>query len=261
MKTRKENSEIQKPRMTKELLAEFNHKFALWQQSEKEDGTSDQKLLDEANRFHNDYDWMSYTFNDENGKTGMKDITGTVIVPALYDGFLCTFHYEYRMPAVPAFKNGKYGLVKTDGTGIEITDFVYDDMEGVEWAYSFYFKKNGSKQFGILLPDGTEALPCCLDSYCERFGDAIIICGNDKEGVFLPNRNVILAPKYDSVELPDEPEDPMIFTFDGITGYADYDGNFISKTDYDALEDSENDEDFAKFEDWSAKLICPQQAD
>ncbi len=261
MKEQEKRRTNQKPRMNQDLLAEYNRVSDLWEQSQNGDGTSDQALLDEVNRFQNDYDWMSYMFTDENGKIGMKDITGAIIVPARYDDFLCTFHYEYKMPAIPALKNGKYGLVKTDGSGTEITDFVYDDMENVEWAYSFYFKKNGSEKFGILLPDGTEALPCCLDAYCERFSDAIILRGEGKEGVFLPNQNVIIAPKYDSVEFPDEPEDPMIFTLDKEVGYVDFNGNFISKFEYNSLENSDNPDDNAKFEEWSANLICAQQED
>ncbi len=249
----------QKPRMNKELWAKYNHSYELWLSRSEEGAPFSQDLLDEVNRFRSDYDWMSYTFEGEDGKMGMKNMLGEIIVPANYDGFRCTFHYDYKIPALPALKNGKYGLVKTDGTGTELTDFVYDDMESVEWSFSFYFKKDGSKQFGIILSDGTEILPCCLDSYSKRISNVIVVRGNGKEGVYLPSYGIIIAPQYDSVDIPDSLEEPLCFTLDGVTGYVDSDGKFISVTEYDQLEASDEPTDAAQFEELNAKLICAQQ--
>lgn len=67
--------------------------------------------------FH--YDWKNYEFTDPTtGKKGLKDITGFVIIPPCYDGFI-DFRSFMDSPHAPvrAFVDGKYELVAADGSG------------------------------------------------------------------------------------------------------------------------------------------------
>lgn len=71
------------------------------------------------------YDWLNYEFTDPcTGKKGMKDITGAIIIPPRFDGFLEFRSYLYSPhDPVKMFANGKYGIVAADGSGKVLLQF------------------------------------------------------------------------------------------------------------------------------------------
>ena len=79
-------------------------------------------------RYVDRYDWYDTTF-EKDGKYGTKDVTGSILLPAQYDGIgeLCHNIYCGDIPRV-AKLNGKAGLVRPDGSGIALTPFVYDSI-------------------------------------------------------------------------------------------------------------------------------------
>ena len=110
----------------------------------------------------NDYDWDNYMFTDPaTGKKGVKDITGRILVPARYDGFSFMGSYQlgHDLPKA-AIKDGKYGFVAGDGSGKELTDFVYNSLE---WDPATCFFKatwgNNGEHTGLVTPNGLVVKP------------------------------------------------------------------------------------------------------
>lgn len=198
--------------------------------------TSDE--LDDYNNLYNNLDWMTIVFT-ENGKRGMRHINGKVLIPAMYDELGLTFHcIIYNMNLIPAYKDGKCGLVKCDGTGEPVTEFIYDSIGGIPWnKRAFFYKKGGSLSFGIMLADGRELCPCIIDeSYVPSNSCMIFKCG-DYYGLWDLNEKVVM-PMFDVIEV-DDPFEPLIFTLNGIKGYLDNDFKFVPKSDIDAIEDED----------------------
>lgn len=68
---------------------------------------------------------------DENGKFGIKDYQGRVILSASYDFLRTPYVYvdDMRQMPVIAQRGGKMGLVLLDGKDTCVADFVYDDIQ------------------------------------------------------------------------------------------------------------------------------------
>ena len=120
------------PRATAELAAEYSELL------EKYDDYDYSLTDDERNEIENrlselyhSYDWRNYEFTDPaTGKKGVKDTTGRILVPACYDGFsfIGTYQMGHDLPKA-ALKDGKYGFVAGDGSGEELTGFIYNSLE------------------------------------------------------------------------------------------------------------------------------------
>ena len=67
---------------------------------------------------------------EENGKYGMKDADGNIILPAEYDFLRTPYVYvdDLRTLPVIAQKNGKMGLVIPDSNNTIVADFIYDNI-------------------------------------------------------------------------------------------------------------------------------------
>ncbi|MCI7423812.1 MAG: hypothetical protein PUI90_06365, partial [Prevotella stercorea] len=68
---------------------------------------------------------------EENGKFGIKDHQGNVLVPAHYDFLRTPYVYVDDLRSLPviAQRDGKMGLVMPDGKETVVLDFIYDDIE------------------------------------------------------------------------------------------------------------------------------------
>lgn len=68
---------------------------------------------------------------EENGKFGIKDYQGRVILSASYDFLRTPYVYvdDMRQMPVIAQRGGKMGLVLLDGDDTCVADFVYDDIQ------------------------------------------------------------------------------------------------------------------------------------
>ena len=241
------------PKITKEQIALYQKKSEACDKAFLK-GDNVQGIMEELTHLLNEYDWMSYIFDGENGKKGMKNAPGDVIIPANYDDFLCTFNYEYPLPAMPTLKNGKWGLVTTDGSGTELTDFSYDEFRDIEWVPGYFlFRKDGSQKYGLITYDGNEVLPCTLDTQTETFSQVVFLNSGDKRGLLVTCFDIVLEPIYDDI-IVDDPEQPLTFVKDGVEGYVNMDGEFISKKDLETLEEA----DVEAFEKWDGELICAQ---
>lgn len=189
------------------------------------------------------YSWFTTVFDGPDGKKGMRHADGSVLVPAIYDDFGYTYDcLELRLPVLPAMKNGKYGLVKCDGTGAAITDFCYDRIGLVPYnSQVFCYWKGGSLAFGLLLATGKELCPCIIDECYEPMQTCMIFRCGDYYGLYDLGERVVM-PMYDNIEWVDTYE-PLVFTLNGILGYLDADLKFVPQSEVDAIEDEDERHD------------------
>ena len=80
------------------------------------------RMMEKYVRFHEVF--------EENGKYGIKDSDGTILVHARYDFLRTPFVYVDDLVSMPviAEKEGKMGLVLPDGHDTVVLQFDYDDI-------------------------------------------------------------------------------------------------------------------------------------
>ena len=108
---------------------------------------------------------------EENGKVGLRRVTGEVVVPALFDEiperYDCISEIKEKCGRVPVVRNHKYALCKTDGEGTLVTDFAYDRIFRYFWSnYKYFITVNGGKK-GVIDILGREIVPCEMDEIYE----------------------------------------------------------------------------------------------
>ena len=82
----------------------------------------DHRLMEKYIRYHEVF--------EENGKFGMKDHQGNVMLQPVYDFLRTCYIYNDDLSIMPviAEKNGKMGLVMPDGNDTIVADFLYDEI-------------------------------------------------------------------------------------------------------------------------------------
>ena len=94
---------------------------------------------------------------EENGKFGIKNHEGKILIHALYDFLRTPYVYvdDLCMMPVIAKKKDKMGLILPDGKDTVIAEFIYDDMqlrceppyfEGIQGKKHILIDRYGSKQ-------------------------------------------------------------------------------------------------------------------
>ena len=88
------------------------------------------KMVFYLNRIREKYEQYHEVY-EENGKFGIKDHQGNVLVPAHYDFLRTPYVYVDALRSLPviAQRDGKMGLVMPDGKETVVLDFIYDDIE------------------------------------------------------------------------------------------------------------------------------------
>ena len=104
--------------------------------------------------FINNKEKMSYYIRfhqvfEKDGKFGMLDYKGDVLLSANYDFLRTCYTYVDDLVTMPiiAEKNGKLGLVLPDRMDTVVADFVYDDISLRDEYPYFEAKKNRKKVF------------------------------------------------------------------------------------------------------------------
>ena len=89
----------------------------------------DQKFLFYIKRIREKYLSFHEVF-EENGKFGIKDAKGKILVHPRYDFLRRVFAYIDDLSPIPiiAQKDGKFGLILPDGNDTVVGDFIYDDI-------------------------------------------------------------------------------------------------------------------------------------
>lgn len=87
------------------------------------------KMVYYLNRIKSKYIQYHVVF-EENGKYGIKDHKGNILVHPLYDFLRTCYIYvdDLKMMPIIAEKDGKMGLVLPDGHDTIVANFIYDDI-------------------------------------------------------------------------------------------------------------------------------------
>jgi hypothetical protein len=141
----------------------------------------------EINRLFDKFEEMALDMRDvifiEDGKQGLRRVTGELIVPAVFDKIPERYDYVSQIgvdmqliKSVPVISDNKYALCRIDGQGTLVTDFVYDKIFRYFYGSSnlFVVERNGKKG---LLDDctGEVVVPCEMDEFYEQMDtDGII---------------------------------------------------------------------------------------
>ena len=85
---------------------------------------------------------------EENGKFGMKDHKGNILIQPLYDFLRTPYIFSEDLSIIPviAQKDGKMGLILPDGHNTIVADFIYDDISLREKA-PFFEAVKGEETF------------------------------------------------------------------------------------------------------------------
>ena len=174
--------------------------------------------------FEQEYDVFTQAF-EENGRYGVKDACGEVLVPAQFDDISCTFSDSYRHWAVPVVNEGKMALVASDGKGTLHTPFEYDKIHFYEGYY--YLIKDD--KMGLATVGGRILVPAAMDKVYEPFNDLIMFEKDGKYGFSMLGSDVLTEAIYDDYEVGDD--EYLIVEKDGVRGYLDEEGHFTTESD------------------------------
>jgi hypothetical protein len=133
------------------------------------------------------FEEMAFDMRDvvfiEDGKQGLRRITGELLVPAIFDSIPERYCYISQiepevqlLQSVPVVREGKYALCRMDGQGTLLTDFIYDKIFRYFWAFSNYFVVENNGKKGLLDDiNGKVVVPCEMDEFYEQIDtDGII---------------------------------------------------------------------------------------
>ena len=180
------------------------------------------------------YDFFDREF-EENGLVGLKDITGKIIVPALFKSIPTRFIYDdfRNFPVIAENSENKYALIRTDGTGEAVTPFMYEDIRYVEQSSLFEAKING--KYGLINAAGEKLTPFEWDLCYVPFNGIYTLQDGDKYGVYTAF-GLYVKPIYDEIE---DDENENLHVRKGDTwGYLDEDGNFIDEKNQEKLDET-----------------------
>lgn len=185
------------------------------------------KLQEEYYEIENEYDLFDQTY-EEHGKLGIKDITGKILVPAIYSNYSELYSYTIKRGAPVAAQNdeGKFALVSTNGSGLPLCDFIYDLIVCKHYT-SFYTcikEVDGKRLFGLLTAKGKEIVPCEMDLIYNISNDIIVFKKDEKFGL-VTSWGLYLPPVYEEITA-DENEFVHV-SLNGQWGHVSNEGVFI----------------------------------
>jgi hypothetical protein len=87
------------------------------------------KMVFYLNRIREKYEQYHEVF-EEDGRFGIKDHQGNILIPAHYDFLRTPYVYVDGLRTLPviAQRDGKMGLILPDGKETVVADFIYDDI-------------------------------------------------------------------------------------------------------------------------------------
>lgn len=177
------------------------------------------------NAFIEEYDLYTKVY-EENGKMGVKDAAGQVLVPAVFDEVGYTFMDHFKPYAVPVIKDGKCAFAAQDGKGTLLSDFEYDAIHyTTECCYILV--KDGKK--GLAMSSGSVVIPAQMDQVCTPFNGLASYEKDGKHGFSLVYQPLTTEAVYDDYEIADD--EYLEVVKDGVKGYVDSKGQFTTDED------------------------------
>lgn len=170
---------------------------------------------------------------EENGKVGLRRVTGELLVPALFDEiperYDCISEIQEPCGRVPVVKDHKYALCKTDGKGTLVTDFVYDRIFRYFWSnYQYFITVNEGKK-GVIDTLGKEIVHCEMDEIYEMIDEdgCMPLRKGDKWGLVF--YDVATEVIYDDYKIEDE---MGMVKKDGEWYYIDFNGKPVTNIEH-----------------------------
>ena len=189
------------------------------------------------------YNLDGIIFEGKDGKKGLKDCCENILVPAKYDGFgFIPKPFVFKRKSVNAVRDGKYVLVALDGSGEELTKEPYDEIRLATYYHlgsPYVYRKNGMKAWGFMNTSGGEVCENIIDKY--YWGQNSMWYDSGEKMGYWQFGVIFLQPIYDNIEMTGDPEDPLIFTLNGVQGYVRFDGSFLPLSDFKKMEEEDED--------------------
>lgn len=206
----------EKPKATKEVVMKYEK---MKEQAKLCNGFEHILFCDRNVVYHDSYDWMDVTFQ-ENGKKGVKNVCDEIVVPAKFDEIPYTYCYSMPLPYVVA-NGGKMGLVKKDGKGTAVVPCEYDLIKPIDFYCYFIAIKDG--KYGLIARDGQIIIPMENEKIFFPDINFIVTTKNGKKGLFSMDYDIYINPEYDDIEY-DGPDEAVKFIRNGKTFYHNIDG-------------------------------------
>ena len=192
------------------------------------------ELSNEQNQIEEQYDLMD-TVYEVNGKKGIK---GKIRVPALYNDFAVLYAYtSFRnTPVIALNDEGRFAIVKANGTGEAICGFEYEDIDIEPLSKLFVVHKDGKT--ALMNGQGQLLTPLELDKvYLYMPINGLIEIEMDgKMGLYDYCNKLYVRPVYDAI---DEKEGSVYVQLGERWGYiSSEDGTFIDEDDEDTLDEA-----------------------
>lgn len=127
---------------------------------------------DKLNAFIEEYDLYTKVF-EENGKMGVKDAAGQILVPAEFDEVGYTFMDHCKPLAVPVLKEGKFALAALDGKGTMLSGFEFDEIHYTPEC-CYILVKDGKSGFSMVYEGiTTEAVYEDCEIECDAYLEVV----------------------------------------------------------------------------------------
>ena len=177
------------------------------------------------------YDWSDQEF-EADGKIGLTDCFGEVLIPAEYDETWYRANYFVtREKPIACKKDDKWGMVLPDGKGTIVTEFRYDNLFLGEY-YSFwnFIVVAMEDKYGFIDIKGNSLTPIELDEIYQPGDKMGKVRKGDKFGFIYYNGDYI-EPVYEEISYSDS-DNRLCAKLSGQWGYVDNNKNFIPADGY-----------------------------
>lgn len=200
-----------------------------WHEYDPVTGELTAEMLDRLHAFTDVRDWFTTIFV-ENGKEGLKDLDGSIMVPAIFDK-VSTFDRKLYGPAksVVVMLGGKYGITQANGKGEMLLACEHENICDV--YDRFIITDNGKS--GLFVCD-TMVVPQIADRFFEPCYDVFKFVANGKFGMYDVVCEVYFEPVYDDIEL--FPDEIIKVVYQGKVGFLHIDGYFVPAEEADPKE-------------------------
>lgn len=148
-----------------------------------------------------DPEWI----RERDGQYGLKGFAYNDGIPCEFEEIIITYDGQERMAfPIPVRQGGKCGLVMADGIATPVTEFQYDLLFRIPFTEYVKYVAFRDGKYGLVETDGREVVPCQMDEiyHCPELGTRIIpVRKGDKWGFYYEPCDFV-EPRFDELVLP-----------------------------------------------------------